>query len=60
MVISKKKLAVLSCGAHLIVALILCRLAPSIIERLFLLVSIGMIGGIQSHCIRNIQPPTSS
>ena len=54
MSINKKILVTLSWGAHLVIALALCDLVSSIIVRILLLVSIGMIGGIQNICIRNI------
>ena len=54
MSISKKGLAVISWIAHLVIALILCNIVASIIARIVLLVSIGVIGGIQSVCIKSV------
>ena len=53
MAISKKVLEKLSWGAHLVLAITICDLVPSIIGRVVVLVSIGMIGGIQNICIKN-------
>ena len=47
----------LSLGGHVAIALVLCDLAQSIIARIILLVAIGIIAGIQSACIREIQVP---
>jgi len=57
MSIDKKKLVTLSWLAHLVIALTLCNLVPSIIGRILLLASIGVIGGIQNICIKDMHPP---
>ena len=54
---SKKTMVRLSLGGHVAIALVLCDLAQSIIARIILLVAIGIIAGIQSACIREIQVP---
>ena len=53
MAIRKKVLVKLSWGAHLVLAITICDLVPSIIGRIAVLVSLGMIGGIQNICINN-------
>lgn len=54
---NNKKMVVLSWVAHMIIALVLCDQEQSIIKRILLLVSIGMISGIISICIKNSHPP---
>lgn len=51
MTMNKRTLVRLSWMAHLVIALILCDLVPSIIGRVLLLAAIGVIGGIQGICI---------
>ena len=55
--LSNNILVALSWIAHLVVALILCDQEPSVVKRIILLVSIGLIAGIQNICIKKIFPP---
>lgn len=52
---SKKTIARISSLAHMILALILVDLVPTILGRILLLVCIGVISGVQSICINNSQ-----
>lgn len=54
-----RKIIILSWLAHLIVAIILCDQVQSILKRILLLVSIGIICGINSVCINNTPPSKS-
>lgn len=51
MSINKKTAVRLSRLAHMLIALILADIVPSIFSRILLLVSIGVICGVQSICI---------
>ena len=50
----KETLLKLSTIAHVVIAVCLSNLTTSIIRQLLILISIGVIGGIQCICIRKI------
>ena len=52
MVFDKETLIKLSSVAHTIIAVILCRLTSTIVEKILLLICVGTVGGIQCICVR--------
>ena len=51
--VNKKKLARLSWGAHIMIAIILCDHVQNILERIIILASTAIISAIQTFCINN-------
>ena len=57
---SKKTIARISSLAHMIIALVLVDVVSTILEKILLLVCIGVISGVQRICINNAQLPKDS